>query len=132
MFDLGWIELLLVGITALIVVGPKDLPGMFKKVGFFVSKARKMAREFQYNMEIAADDTGIKEAADVLKDIDQFKSPKKIREKAVKNILKDSQISEKSKVTKLKSKEKKEKPDDNLKNEILSRASKEKKLTKKL
>ena len=32
MFDLGWTELLLIGIVALIVVGPKDLPGMFRAV----------------------------------------------------------------------------------------------------
>ena len=46
MFDLGLTELLLIGIVALIVVGPKDLPMLFRKVGQFVGKARGMAREF--------------------------------------------------------------------------------------
>ena len=36
MFDLGWTELMVIGIVALIVVGPKDLPGMFQAVGKFV------------------------------------------------------------------------------------------------
>ncbi|MEO9464349.1 twin-arginine translocase TatA/TatE family subunit, partial [Sulfitobacter pontiacus] len=36
MFDMGWSELLVVGVVALIVVGPKDLPVLFRKVGQFV------------------------------------------------------------------------------------------------
>ena len=39
MFDLGWTELLVIGIVALIVIGPKDLPVMFRKVGQFVGES---------------------------------------------------------------------------------------------
>ena len=67
MFDLGWTELLLIGIVALIVVGPKDLPLLFRKVGKFVGKARGMAREFSRAMDDAADETGVKEVAKSLK-----------------------------------------------------------------
>ena len=82
MFDLGWTELLLIGIVALIVVGPKDLPLLFRKVGNFVGKARSMAREFSRAMDDAADETGVKEVAKSLKaasnplqaGIDQVKS----------------------------------------------------------
>ena len=42
MFDIGWSELLLIGIVALIVVGPKELPGLFRTVGRFMGKARGM------------------------------------------------------------------------------------------
>ena len=42
MFDLGWTELLVIGIVALIVIGPKDLPVMFRKVGQFVGKAHAL------------------------------------------------------------------------------------------
>ena len=59
MFDFGFGELLLIGIVALIVIGPKDLPGMFKQVGKFTARARQMAREFSQAMNAAADDSGV-------------------------------------------------------------------------
>ena len=61
MFDLGMGELLLIGIVALIVVGPKDLPVMFRTVGRFTGKMKAMARDFQRAMNEAADDTGMRE-----------------------------------------------------------------------
>ncbi|MDT8328623.1 MAG: Sec-independent protein translocase protein TatB [Roseovarius sp.] len=67
MFDLGWTELLLIGIVALIVVGPKDLPGMFRAVGKFVGKAKGMAREFSRAMNDAADDSGVGDIQDTLR-----------------------------------------------------------------
>ena len=74
MFDLGWTELLLIGIVALIVVGPKDLPMLFRKVGQFVGKAKGMAREFSRAMNQAADDTGVK---DISKTISAATNPVK-------------------------------------------------------
>ena len=66
MFDMGWSELLVVGVVALIVVGPKDLPMLFRKVGQFVGKAKGMAREFSNAMNDAADDTGMREMSSSL------------------------------------------------------------------
>lgn len=60
MFDLGMTELLVIGVVALIVVGPKDLPVLFRKVGEFVGKMRGMAREFSRAMNDAADESGMK------------------------------------------------------------------------
>ena len=74
MFDLGWTELLLIGIVALIVVGPKDLPMLFRKVGQFVGKAKGMAREFSRAMDQAADDAGVK---DISKTISAATNPVK-------------------------------------------------------
>lgn len=67
MFGMGGTEILLVGIVALIVVGPKELPGLFRSFGQFVGKARGMAREFSRAMEDAADQSGMKEAGKTLK-----------------------------------------------------------------
>jgi sec-independent protein translocase protein TatB len=72
--NLSWMEMLLVGIVALIVIGPKDLPGMFRQVGQFVGKAKGMAREFSSAMNAAADESGINE---INKTIKAAANPKK-------------------------------------------------------
>ena len=54
MFDVGATELLIIVIVAIIVIGPKDLPGMFRELGRFTAKLRAMGREFSRAMEEAA------------------------------------------------------------------------------
>ena len=67
MFDLGLTELLLIGIVALIIVGPKDLPVLFRRVGEFVGRMKGMAREFTSAMNDAADETGVKDVAKTMR-----------------------------------------------------------------
>lgn len=67
MFDLGWTEMLVIGVVALIVVGPKDLPVLFRNIGRYVGKAKGMAREFSSAMNDAADESGIRDVAKGLK-----------------------------------------------------------------
>lgn len=61
MFDIGWMELMVIGVVALIVVGPEDLPQMFRQIGRFTAKLRQMAREFSRAMEQAANESGVNE-----------------------------------------------------------------------
>lgn len=82
MFDIGWSELMVIGVVALIVIGPKDLPDMFRTLGRFTAKARSMARDFQRAMEAAADDTGLK---DVAKDVKSATSARSLGLDAVKD-----------------------------------------------
>jgi sec-independent protein translocase protein TatB len=51
MFDIGWSEMALILLVALIVIGPKDLPRVARTVGQWVGKGRAMAREFQRALE---------------------------------------------------------------------------------
>lgn len=82
MLDIGWSELLLIGVVALIVVGPRDLPVMFRTLGRFTAKARSMAREFQKAMDDAAKTAGVHET---LKDVRDMTSKKSLGLEALEN-----------------------------------------------
>lgn len=51
MFDIGWDEMALVAVVALIVIGPKDLPHVLRQVGRWTRKARDLAGEFQRGVD---------------------------------------------------------------------------------
>ena len=73
MFDIGFVELLVVGVVALIVVGPKDLPAMFRTLGRFTARMRALGHEFTSAMNAAADQSGMK---DVAKDLKSMTNPR--------------------------------------------------------
>lgn len=79
--DIGWAELLIIGVVALIVIGPEDLPEMFRQLGRFTAKIRAMAREFQRTMDQAAKESGVD---DVARDLKTATSPKSLGLTAVK------------------------------------------------
>ncbi|MBR0705291.1 MULTISPECIES: Sec-independent protein translocase protein TatB [Bradyrhizobium] len=70
MFDIGWSELVLIGVVALIAIGPKELPGVLRMVGQWMGKARKMAAEFQGQFQEAMREA---EMADLKKSFDEVK-----------------------------------------------------------
>lgn len=47
MFDIGWSELVVIGVVALVVIGPKDLPGALRQMGKWMGTVRRMASDFQ-------------------------------------------------------------------------------------
>ena len=51
MFDIGYTELLVIAIVALVVIGPKDLPRVMRTVGQWVGRARGMARHFRSGID---------------------------------------------------------------------------------
>lgn len=69
MFDIGWSELLLIGVVALIVIGPKELPGVLRAVGQWTGKIRRMAAEFQGQFQEAMREA---EMADLKKQVDDI------------------------------------------------------------
>lgn len=71
MFDIGWSELLLIGIVALVVIGPKDLPKVLRGLGAMMSKVRAMASEFQGQFQDAMREA---ELADLKKEAEKLAS----------------------------------------------------------
>lgn len=51
MFDIGWSEMLIIGVVALVVIGPKELPGALRTFAYWTKQARKLAREFQSGVD---------------------------------------------------------------------------------
>ena len=69
MFDLGWSELLLVAVLAIVFIGPKDLPRVMRTLGQYVGKMRAMAREFQNSFEDLARESELEELRQQVADL---------------------------------------------------------------
>jgi sec-independent protein translocase protein TatB len=69
MFDIGWGELIVIGIVALIAIGPKELPGALRTLGQWVGKVRRMASDFQGQFQEAIREAELDE---LKKEVDQM------------------------------------------------------------
>jgi sec-independent protein translocase protein TatB len=69
MFDLGGGELLVIGIIALIVIGPKELPGLLRTIGQALGKLRRMAADFQGQFSDAMKEADLGETQKILTDL---------------------------------------------------------------
>jgi len=87
--DIGWMELLVIGVVALIVVGPKDLPMMFRRLGQITGKIRGMAKDFQRAMDEAADESGMSEINRDLRSAARFTNPRKMGMDALNEAFED-------------------------------------------
>ena len=92
MFDISWTEFLLIGIVALVVIGPKELPGVMRTLGQYTRKIRGMAADFQNQFQEAMREA---EVADLKKSVDDMAhdiksyDPLKSAREDVENIGKD-------------------------------------------
>jgi sec-independent protein translocase protein TatB len=71
MFDIGWGELVVIGIVALIAIGPKELPAVMRSLGHWMGKIRRMANEFQGQFQEALREA---ELADLKNQAEELKS----------------------------------------------------------
>ena len=69
MFDISWTEFLLIGVVALIVIGPKELPAVLRTAGQWARKVRSMAADFQGQFQEAMREA---EMADLKKQVDDL------------------------------------------------------------
>ena len=69
MFGIGWSEFVVIGVVALIAIGPKELPGVLRMIGQSLGKVRRMANEFQGQFQEAMREA---EMADVKKEIEDL------------------------------------------------------------
>lgn len=74
MFDLSWGELLLVGVIALVVIGPRELPRVLRTVGQTIAKVRRMAGDFQAQFNAAMREAEIEEIRNSVNDIQKTAS----------------------------------------------------------
>ena len=71
MFDISWGKLVIIGVVALLVIGPKELPSVLRQLGQWMTKIRRMAAEFQGQFQEAMREA---EMADLKKQFDETTS----------------------------------------------------------
>jgi sec-independent protein translocase protein TatB len=70
MFEVAWSELLIVAIVAIVVVGPKELPGLLRTLGRIIGKLRRQADEFRRQFDESMRDAG---GEDLKRELDQLR-----------------------------------------------------------
>ena len=71
MFEIGWSELLVIGVVALLVVGPKELPALLRTIGRYMGIVKRQASEFRAQFDDAMRET---EFEQLRKDVEAIKS----------------------------------------------------------
>jgi sec-independent protein translocase protein TatB len=69
MFDIGWSELLVIAVVAIIVVGPKDLPRLMRSFGHYAGKLRRAASDFQRQFEEAMRESEVDEVRKAIESV---------------------------------------------------------------
>ena len=69
MFDFAWSEIALIGVVALVLIGPKDLPVAIKAISTTIKKMRRMAGEFQTHVDEMLREADLHEVSDTIRDM---------------------------------------------------------------
>ena len=72
MFDIGWTEITVILVIAIIVIGPKDLPKVLRTAGQWVARAKAMTRDFRGHVDEMIRETEIDEVKKQIDSIDKF------------------------------------------------------------
>ena len=72
MFDIGWIEMAVIALIALVVIGPKELPKAMRSLAKWTRKARSMAREFQSGIDDMVRDADLDDARKAVESAKSF------------------------------------------------------------
>jgi sec-independent protein translocase protein TatB len=69
MFDIGWSELLVIAVVAIVVVGPKELPKLMRNFGHYAGKLRRAAKDFQHQFEEAMRESEVDEVRKAIESV---------------------------------------------------------------
>ncbi len=72
MFDFAWTEIALIGVVALVAIGPKDMPVAIRTITSMIKKARRMAAEFQTHVDDMVRDADLQEVRNSISEIRNF------------------------------------------------------------
>ena len=80
MFDIGWTEILIIAVVAIIVVGPKDLPRMLRSLGRYAGQLRRTAGEFRSQFDDAIRESELDELRSTLSDVSDLNPINQIKD----------------------------------------------------
>jgi sec-independent protein translocase protein TatB len=80
MLDVGWTEMAIIALLALVVVGPKDLPRVLQTIGKWVRKARSLTREFQSSLDEMVREAELDEAKKAIESVRRVDLEKQVTE----------------------------------------------------
>ncbi|MBB3382347.1 Sec-independent protein translocase protein TatB [Rhizobium sp. WW22] len=80
MFDIGWSELVVIGVVALVVIGPKELPSTLRTIGKMTARARKVAGDFRAQFDEAMREADLDDVRQTIADAQKLNPVNSLRE----------------------------------------------------
>ena len=86
MFDIGWTEILIIAVVAIIIVGPKDLPRMLRSLGRYAGQLRRTAGEFRSQFDEVIRDSELDELRSSLQDASDLNPINQIKDSVMEGM----------------------------------------------